>query len=802
MTFVSAYEAIVPSVVSREQLDKVLSMHKTRPSRSVEEQIWQAIAKSVRKQTQKTNELELVNDLKGTSKNKLIRLLQDGCKAKEKEELWKMMPAVSKVPVPQKKRRLTQNWQNSSEYRRIEELEKSFESNSSVGEVLNRSLNTWIGDMEVTSSESNYGDMEETSSESEEQERRRLQEENAKLKEANRLLHQVNKKLLEENDCLRQNQIHSEKLAGLFQKEKGKFSNRTALMTVKLLVHGESAPAITRMYQTIHDVAPQFFGENSSVPKKTYIKDMRYVFAPLNCAQVQQFAEKSTQLFIAMDCTTSLDNQEVLTLGAFNQKLEYAVFGFKAIPSGKAADIREGARSIFRNIDSSFLANISGKVKGTITDKCPAQVAANGLLLNDLSALTEQERTQAYCHMHMIGHLEKHVFQELDTECKNFLQSGKLHFGARKKSGEHMNNFKPELKLLDPEASLQTDMGVRFAVHSGNAQTLILKEHVFLEVLKGKGNNKKASTMIKSYQKNRDAIICQSGFLSLMWTVVIGRYWSKINDVPMTQKQAKEELYKLLEEVQRLMEDPIQRIDVLASKTLENDAKEGKKNKIKEETKAAWNRLTTAKKEDVKIRFTAGLKGVEQKIRRDFSSIIQRGEDWNDVLIPLTTQHTESSFGFLKSTEASFIDLGLRNCLEVTMAKQNKLDKWLSNQPDSLSLVQEAKKKTREAKRKSKEEEMDYDNQRLTRLRKVQATEDVKSRVRALLEENDSFVSTKFSELNSKRKKLVEHFEGDEEKKTAKKEYVFALAEHLGEHTGKCFLTAKSARQHIESILP
>ena len=269
--------------------------------------------------------------------------------------------------------------------------------------------------------------------------------------------------------------------------------------------------------------------EGYRVPKKDWFVKVRSKQDPLLEAQRKQFMRPGRGPFMVCFDATRLHQDSTLGLGCFDRDNEYLVLALRKVEASTGEEISSAMLAMMREHD--------GLIENTrclMTDRCPAQVRANKLLLEKINEIRGDGNLgfESSCIMHTVINACARSMKMLSEEAKSIHNALKMTFGGRKQDSWRKNCLKAKLKdLVGIPSEFVSDLGSRFKVGEQNGKALILRETEVDEVLRSSAKTE-AHKMLRRHMddnENWPRLRLELQIPVVIWNSILGEFHSEIS---------------------------------------------------------------------------------------------------------------------------------------------------------------------------------------------------------------------------------------------------------------------------------
>ena len=246
---------------------------------------------------------------------------------------------------------------------------------------------------------------------------------------------------------------------------------------------------------------------------------------------------------------TRLHQDSVLALGAFDRDNEYLVLGMRKVDASTGVEISAVMLSMMEENDS-----LVDNTRCFMTDRCPAQVRANQLLVEKINLKRNGTNLcfQVPCYMHTTLRGDASSNDELSEEAKSIQNALKMSFGGRKQDNWRRNCLKAALKEAQggEPSEFVSDIGSRFKVNEQNGKTLLIRENEVEDVIKA---SSKTAIHHRLGAAMDDAawprIRLELQVPVVIWNAILGEFHSKISQ-KLTYSEAKAAFRRALNQIE------------------------------------------------------------------------------------------------------------------------------------------------------------------------------------------------------------------------------------------------------------
>ena len=182
---------------------------------------------------------------------------------------------------------------------------------------------------------------------------------------------------------------------------------------------------------------------------------------------------------------TRLHQDSTLALGCFDRDNEYLVLGMRKVEAKSGSEL---AAVMMAMIEEH--PGLRSNVKTLITDRAPAQVLANQMIVEMINRdrAPEDHCIIVSCLMHTTLNADKRSNKKLSSDAHTVQNGLKMVFGTRKQDVWRKHSLSGKLKEKVGVVEFVTDIGSRFKVAEQNGKALIVRENEVEEVLRDHGS--------------------------------------------------------------------------------------------------------------------------------------------------------------------------------------------------------------------------------------------------------------------------------------------------------------------------
>ena len=304
--------------------------------------------------------------------------------------------------------------------------------------------------------------------------------------------------------------------------------------TIRLHASGIATAHIHQVYEALADQMGFTDQEEYKVPSISYLNQLRSgKLCGLLTKQTTDFVSNAEKIAVAFDATT-LHGRQHVSLGLFDDGVRFHCASIRDIKGKHGDEIASIMCAMIREIEG-----LRPKIRCVITDRCPAQVAGNRMLLEVLNQSRDEANKvfEIVCNMHTVIGLDNHSGKAVSSKTEEAHRLLKVIFGSRKSVNFKRACLKDRLKeeLGGVPGGFSTDVGSRFGVRFNNGVCLLNHESevrtVLAEATATEPTQPKHERLLALMNDTRswNKVRLEMASLVLVWTCLVGPFHTTVS---------------------------------------------------------------------------------------------------------------------------------------------------------------------------------------------------------------------------------------------------------------------------------
>ena len=389
--------------------------------------------------------------------------------------------------------------------------------------------------------------------------------------------------------------------------------------------------------------------EDRRVPEIDYFRKIRTGKLPnLLQSQREQWLKSTNKVILTVDAT-SLGGKSHISIGGFNDELEFLCLDIKQIEGKSALEIASIMHSMVLGIPG-----LEKKIKCMLTDRARSQEAANKLLCQLLNRCREPGHHVfcICCMMHTVSRIDARSFKALCDKSSRAAEWLMRVFGSRKSMGFRKACLKAKLiEKCQGNPGFESNLGCRFHHNHANGRALVKFEEEILSVLQEHGKDNPNHIGLLNLMESAEwcQIRLELVVPVLIWTTVAGPLHTQISR-NLSYGDVKSVFLKAISIVGAVLQSRSSFKKALDMAWEMEQNIEGHTRDALIRVRRYWTELDGNIKLEVSRVTKAAFDQARQKLESDWS-VIEDLPIGDEIEMVWNNRRVESTFGFLKSID-------------------------------------------------------------------------------------------------------------------------------------------------------